>query len=584
MAIPSEETARASPRATARALIADSARAVPSAPLLLLALAGLPVLAAAWALLSPPVMLSKAMTQDLLFNLSGAWHVYSGQVPHVDFHDPTGRLSFVLTALGFVLLGPGPFAFLVNVAIVTAALFLAAWLAAARRLPLLPAVLFVLFTSLLALMPANVGDRPEQYSFAMSYNRYGWSAYSILALILFVAPSERPDERPNRRPNQRGDRAWIDIAVAGGLLAAMFYLKITYFAVGLATVGFAVLFQPHVGRHWRAWIAVMALLSLNALAPANHAYLADILASAQSGAVRKSLMLHVNNFVAAIGQYGPYLAAVVVALWMWWSGRESFRFPLTLLFLLAMSFLLLSQNSQAAGMPSVMVILFVLYDRLRVGFAGQRNREIAPWLLTLLLFPLFAIGGQAASIAGYHAEARATHGLFAVDRTNLKGLAVPEGERGTFLSFSHSFDYPARGKADRPQPPLYRLSDYEYVLVLVEAADLLSVRDQGRDPGSIALLDSVNPLPFMLGRAPARGANLWSTWSAPPRPADQYLGGVRYVLVPKFPTSPQWTDDLLRLYGGYLEEHFRWAAESQCWILLLRSDAASPAPESLSHM
>lgn len=576
MAIPSEESAVASPRPTGRRLIADWARAVPASPFLVLLLAGLPVLAAAWALLSPPVMLSKTMTQDLLFNLAGAWHLYSGQVAHVDFHDPTGRLSFLLTALGFMLLGPGPFAFLVNVTIMTAALFLAAWLAAARRLPLLPAVLFVVFASLLALMPANVGDRPEQYSFAMSYNRYGWSAYSILALILFVAPS-------GPRP-----RAAVDIAVAGGLLAAMFYLKITYFAAGLATVGFALLFHPHVRRQWRAWVAVSALLSLNALAPHNHAYLADILASAQSGAVRKSLMLHINNFVAAIGQYAPYLAAVVVALWMWWSRRESYRLPLTLLFLLAMSFLLLSQNSQAAGMPSVMVILFVLYDRLRTSFAALHNREIAPWLLTLLLFPLFAVGSYAASLAGYHAEARDRPALFTVDRTNLKGLAVPGGERGTFLSFSHTFDYPERTKAAGPLPALYRLSDYEYVLVLLEAADLLTQRDQGRDhsrdQGGIALLDSVNPLPFMLGRAPARGANLWSTWSAPRQSADQYLGGVRYVLVPKFPTSPQWTEDLLHLYGAYLEEHFRQAAETRCWILLLRSDGTLPTESSQSFL
>ena len=95
-------------------------------------------------------------------------------------------------------------------------------------------------------MPANVGDRPEQYTFAMSYNRYGWSAYSILALILFVPPREANQRGP-------GDRTWIDIAVAGGLLAAMFYLKITYFAAGLATLGFAALFHPHVGRYWRAW-------------------------------------------------------------------------------------------------------------------------------------------------------------------------------------------------------------------------------------------------------------------------------------------------------------------------------------------
>jgi hypothetical protein len=566
MAIPVVESASV-PGATVRRLLAASVREQRPSAVQLLVLAGLPVAAAAWGVLSPPVMLSKAMTQDLLFNLSGAWHVYSGHIAHVDFHDASGRLSFLLTALGFHFLGPGPFAFLVNVALMSSALFAAAFLAAMRRLPLLPAAIFVVFASLLALMPANVGDRPEQYTFAMSYNRYGWSAYSILALILFVPPHEEKD------------RAWIDIAVAGGLLAAMFYLKITYFAAGLATVGFAVLFHPHVGRYWRAWLAVGALMTLNALAPYNQAYLADILAWATSGAVRRAAMLHFNNFVAAIGQYGPYLAAVVVGAWLWWSGRATFRLPLTLLFLLIMSLLLLSQNSQAAGMPSATVVLFILYDRLRAAFASTANRDIAPWLLTLLLFPLFAVSGYAASIAGYHAFAHDGRGVHVVERTNLRGLAVPAGPRGTFLSFSTDFDYPSRA-GDAPAQPLYQLSDNEYVLVLMDAADLLA----GRPPGGIALLDSVNPLPFMLGVEPARGANLWSTWSAPKRSAAEFLGGARYVLVPKFSTTPQWTDDMMRLYGGYLEEHFRWTAETRCWILLTRSNPDLPASVSQGHI
>ena len=146
MAIPSAESAFAR-RVSARRLLAAFVRQAPSPVLLLLVLSGLPVLAAAWAVLSPPVMLSKAMTQDLLFNLSGAWHVYSGHVAHVDFHDASGRLSFLLTALGFHLLGPTPFAFLVNVAFMGAVLFAASFLAAMRRLPLLPAVLFVVFAT-----------------------------------------------------------------------------------------------------------------------------------------------------------------------------------------------------------------------------------------------------------------------------------------------------------------------------------------------------------------------------------------------------------------------------------------------------
>lgn len=92
-----------------------------------------------------------------------------------------------------------------------------------------------------------------------------------------------------------------------------------------------------------------------------------------------------------------------------------------------------------------------------------------------------------------------------------------------------------------------------------------------RPPGGVAVLDDVNPLPFMLGQPPVAGANLWSGWNAPVRPADEYLHGVRYVLVPKFPVTPQWTADLKKRYGRYLDDHFQPVAETRGWILLDRS-------------
>src|SRR3981189_971935 len=101
-------------------------------------LAGVPVLAALWALLSPALVLSREMTWGLVYNLSGAWHPRYGHVAQVDFHEPVGQLNFILTLLGFELVGPTPFAFLVGVAIVTAGVFASASLAAPRGAP--PAV------------------------------------------------------------------------------------------------------------------------------------------------------------------------------------------------------------------------------------------------------------------------------------------------------------------------------------------------------------------------------------------------------------------------------------------------------------
>jgi hypothetical protein len=214
-------------------------------------------------------------------------------------------------------------------------------------------------------------------------------------------------------------------------------------------------------------------------------------------------------------------------------------------------------------------MVLVLYDRLRRHFAAVRNRDIAPLLLTLLFFPFFEASCFAASIAGYHSKASAEHGLYVVDHTRLRSLAVPEGQRGTFLSFSTTFDYPARDAAESA-PPRYQLTDYEYVVSLLQAADLM----QGQPPGGIALFDGVNPLSFMLGREGARGANLWSTWNAPRRSADEYLADVRYILVPKFSLNPQWTEELMQLYGAYVTDHFAVAADTACWTLMTRVGSA----------
>ncbi|MFM9568663.1 hypothetical protein, partial [Streptomyces turgidiscabies] len=88
---------------------------------------------------------------------------------------------------------------------------------AAPRLPLVAAIVFVLFNALPAIMPANIGDPLDAYGFAMSYNRYGWGAIGALSLILFVPPRLGPAVRVP------------DIVTAAALLVAMFYIKLTYF-------------------------------------------------------------------------------------------------------------------------------------------------------------------------------------------------------------------------------------------------------------------------------------------------------------------------------------------------------------------
>lgn len=315
----------------------------------LAALAGMTVFAACWMMFSPPVVLSTEMTWDLLFNLAGAWHLRAGHVPHVDFHEAVGVLTFALTELGFTIAGASPRALLVGVGMATAVLFVFATLAAWRRLSLLPAVLFVVFVCLLAIRPANVGDAPNAYSFAMSYNRYAWSGISIIALILFLPP----------RPGRWTDMA--DLFVVAALIVALFYLKVTYWAAALAAIGVALAVSPHVHARWPAWGAIAVAGGALAAVPFNWPYLADVMATVRAGVVRDDFAFWLNDFAGNAGEYAPYIAALGIAACLWWRGTWPLRLPIATAFLLFGGLGLLSQNSQSHNVPLAIVIAFLFW-------------------------------------------------------------------------------------------------------------------------------------------------------------------------------------------------------------------------------
>lgn len=529
----------------------------------LLLLASVPLLAGIGALIAPGRILSREMTWDFLFNLAGAWHMHYGHVAHVDFHGPVGALNFLLTLAGFAVVGPSPLAFLVGAIIVALAVFVLASWAAWRRLPLLPAVFFVAFTTLLVLMPANVGDPPTDFSFAMSYNRYCWSAISILALILFVPP------RSSQGVDWRGD--WGDVAAGGILLVAMFYLKVTYFAAGLAAVGFAVAFFPHVRNWWGAWAAIGGLTVANALAPYSRAYLLDIWGAVQAGGIRTGLALHINNFFANSEGYAAYVAAFVAACIMYLRGIAPLRLAAATGFIFATSLALLSQNAQLRGAPLGIVVAFLFYDQLREHAAQKPSSAATPVLLALMVFPLLSIGVSSVSLIGYLAKARGEERLLVIDHTQLKGLAVWAEDGKLLEAFANGrIDYKLLNSA-RHVGTRYELSPFEYVETIMQAASLL--QDGRHLPGSVVLLDQINPLPFMLGIEPARGGTLWSGLGEPLPEADTLFASADHVLIPKFPTYSDATEAAVSKYGAYVAKHFPHREETLSWIIFSREDA-----------
>lgn len=514
------------------------------APLLLIA--GLPVVAAAWVLLAPARLISAEMTWDLLFNLAGAWHLRFGHVPHVDFHEPVGTLTFLLTQAGFWLVGPTPKAVAAGMVIVTVAIFAMAGFAAWRRLSLFPAVLFVVFVCMLVLRPANVGDQPNAFSFAMAYNRYGWSGLAVLALILF-------------QPAEGSIGAVVEQVFAAIVLTALFYLKMTYFAVGIGMLLVAFLACETVRRDWRGWAVVFMIGAALAALPFNWRYIEDLRGAAQAGIVRDDAAFFFNDFAENVPEYAPYFAMIGIAAWLWHRRLAPARLFIATTVLFLASVALLSQNSQSHGVPLAIVAAFL--------FCEQFRTHKLPRLL--LVLPVASIVASGTSLVSYHNRLDAGY-LRMVDKTNLAGLAVPREPEGLLADVAAGRDRERLFGRSRAIRPRYELSPYEYVETLMNAVTLLE--ENGLASGRIAVLDQVDPFPFMLGLEPPRGGNLWSGAGAPTAPPEDYLADADRVLIPLFTTNFAWTETAKATYGAYLAEHFPSRIEGRGWIVLSRAD------------
>lgn len=519
-----------SDRGAARWRRAVTALLLAPCPALWLAVAAaVPIAASVWWLMSPPLMVLRQGPVDLLFNLAGAWRVYNGQVPHVDFHEPVGQLNFWLTAIGFHLIGPTPRAFLLGELLALAVVLPIALFTAWRRLPLAAALSFALFASLPIIIPVNIGEL-DTFSFAMSYNRFGWCAISVLALILFVPP----------RAESRFDG--VDVAAGAVLLLGLFYVKITYFLVGAAAVALALVVCAHVRTRRYAWSGVFLLAAVNAALPHSHPYLDDLWRTARFGP-RTSAGVFVHSILNNAAEYSLCGLGLIAGVWSWQRGVAPPRVPVVAAFLIAASMLLISHNTQVRGVPLATVIAYVLYAAVTQRDVAGRLTDTGLLLMALLVFPALSVASSLGSIAAYHRTATNRDALHEVERSNLRGLAIPRGSG--------------------PRQPV----QLEYLDTVVDAVALLQARPVH---GPIVNLDRVDPFPFALGQVPARGGDLFGDLPLPLRPADEIFGEAAHVLVPKQSSSPRWTANAVAHYSGYLAERFPVREEHQHWTLLSR--------------
>src|SRR5215217_2878430 len=126
---------------------------------------------------------------DLFLFLDGVHRIAEGQVPNRDFHTALGPLVYYAPALGYWLSGNLGGAMPVGMALIVIALAPAAAHILSSRLRPAIALPLAAFVILIAAVPINLGESIGALSFAMFYNRIGWSALTLL-LVLYLRPSK----------------------------------------------------------------------------------------------------------------------------------------------------------------------------------------------------------------------------------------------------------------------------------------------------------------------------------------------------------------------------------------------------------
>jgi len=174
---------------------------------------------------------------DVFAQLEGGWRIVSGLVPHTDYYNPIGPLTYLLTALGMRLAGPSVASIAYGNLIFLLVLTPWAWIVASNRLSYSNSFLFAIFILFLLAAVRPLGYEPGTTTYAMIYNRYGWALIAVLFLQLFV---------PTYTQSERG-RIPTSISI-GLLLSFLFYCKVSYFGLAVVATALALILRTDLRR------------------------------------------------------------------------------------------------------------------------------------------------------------------------------------------------------------------------------------------------------------------------------------------------------------------------------------------------
>lgn len=479
---------------------------------------------------------------DLFIFLDGAYRIVGGQVPNRDFHSSLGPLAFYLPAFGYALTGSLGAAMPLGMALATVFLGAVGAHLIGTRMRAVTGIPLAVFLLLIAAVPLNPGEGIADLSFAMFYNRLGWTAVGLL-LVMYLPPKE-----------VSGRQAGLDGLCAALLTLFLLYLKASYGLVALAFLVFMA--TDRQARRWSLGAlgaTAVAVLLIEPFWRGTVTYLMDVqLAREVSGDIPDLVRL-VTIALPNLADLAVYLVFTVLLLAL----RRSFRDFLFLGFVAATGILLIEQNFQIVGILTLAAgasVVAELLARAAPAWSRQGIGAGLPLLVAIMMVPVTVQNG--AALVLHSALALGQQG----DPITLPGFA---GVRLAKLS----------------NEGLYR-NFSRYNQSLADGAAALASLDTAVE--RVVVFDFVGPFSAGLGLVPPRDDSPWYHWgrtlhdSVYP-PADEILADAKIIMEAKWPIEVWTGNGMRRIYAPYLDRYFTLATESADWRIYVRAPTSSDA-------
>ncbi|MBV9082648.1 MAG: hypothetical protein JOZ62_08240 [Acidobacteriaceae bacterium] len=472
-------------------------------------------------------------THDLFTFIDGAWRMYHGQRPHVDFYSGMGLFSYLQCEMGLLLSHWRVDGMVYGTVIVAALCGYAAYALCRQRTADMPCILMTLFTTLLAVAPFNIGESPVRITTAMFYNREGYAMLNLILIECMCAPVALTAE------------LWGGL-LTGVILASLLFLKITYSVAAVFLVIALYLVRKQSVRRWLG-IALGGASILVAV----FVYLGGVSAFWND----MVMVAHAKDMDRWIVQWRffdvmRYSAAPLVAFWLssvLMSGRNAtravvLRTGLATVGVIVVGLLIIAGNYQEYLTPTNTALAIILVSGVLTAAAPAAMRTMFfAWASVLILVPMLTDGiGVAYTLKLRRSESARTAEL-------------------------HRFQAPLLANMTS--------EDHRYVDFFNDGYQLLKRHVRPND--TVITLDFLNPYSWALGLPPAEGGSTWmhydtnfnDDWHPT---AERFFGSASLVLVPTDPKAQETAKYAVPIYGNYLHQHFRVIDRSNSWDLYRR--------------